>query len=156
MFVPFIRLSLLISGDIEINPGPEKPCCQDISLCHWNLNGIAANNFVKISLLEAYNAVHDYDIICISETYLDSVYSYDDARLCLQGYNSIRSDNPNNTKHGGVCIYFKEHLPLTKRDISPLHECLVCEIKVKYYCQQRITVTRVSKFLNNINISINT
>ena len=71
----------------------------------------------------AYNAVHNFDIICISETFLNSSYS--------NGYNLIRSDNINNTKRGGVCIYFKEHLPLTKRDISPLNECLVCEIKVK-------------------------
>ena len=74
VFVPFIRLALLISGDIETNPGPER-CNQNISLCHWNLNGIAANNFVKISLLEAYNSLHDFDIICISESFLDSNYS---------------------------------------------------------------------------------
>ena len=30
-FLPFIRLALLISGDIESNPGPENPCNQNIS-----------------------------------------------------------------------------------------------------------------------------
>ena len=48
-----------------------------------------ANNFAKISLLEAYNAVHDFDIICISETFLDSSYSNNDVRLDLNGYNLI-------------------------------------------------------------------
>ena len=76
------------------NPGPENRCNQNISFCHWNLNGIAANNFVKISLLEAYNTVHYFDVICISETFLDSDYSSDDQRLNLQGYVMIRSDHP--------------------------------------------------------------
>ena len=53
----FIQLALIISGDIETNPGPENLNDKNISICHWNLNGIAANNFVKISLLEAYMIV---------------------------------------------------------------------------------------------------
>ena len=67
-FLPFIRLALIISGDIESNPGPENLCNQNLSLCHWNLNGIAANNFIKISLLEAYNTIHNFDLICISDS----------------------------------------------------------------------------------------
>ena len=42
----------------------------------------------------------------------------------------IRCDSPNDSKRGGVCIYYKEDLALIKRnDISLLNECLVCEIK---------------------------
>ena len=77
---------------------------------HWNLNGIATNNFVKISFIEAYNTIYNYDIICISETFLDSDHSGDDERLNLQGYVMIRSDHPSNTKGGGVFIYYKEHM----------------------------------------------
>ena len=131
-FLPFIRLALIISGDIESNPGPENLGNQNLSLCHWNLNGIAANNFIKISLLEAYNSIHNFDLICISETFLDSDYSNDDQRLRIQGYAMIRSDHPSNTKRGGVCIYYKEHLPFVRRDdITFLDECLVGEIKIK-------------------------
>ena len=129
--VPFIRLALIISGDIEVNPGPKNMNNKNFSLCHWNLNGIAANNYVKISLLEAYTAVHDFDVICVSETFLDSDYSNDDTRLSLQGYTMIRSDHPSNTKRGGVCIYYKEHLPFIRRnDINALDECIVGEIRV--------------------------
>ena len=99
-FIPFIRLALIVSGDIETNPGPEN-CNKNISFCHWNINGIAANNFVKISLLEAYNTLHDFDLICITETLLDSDYTNDDSRLNIQGYNMIRSDHPSDTKRGG-------------------------------------------------------
>ena len=63
-------------------------------------------------MLEAYNALHNYDIICISEIFLDSSHSYGDHSLKLEGYELIRADHPNNTKRGGVCIYYKEHLPL--------------------------------------------
>ena len=96
------------------------------------MNGLAANNFAKISLLEAFNAIHDFDVICITETFLDSDYLDGDKRLGLQGYDMIRSDHPSNTKRGGVCIYYKKYLPLVKRDdIFPLSECLVCEISMK-------------------------
>ena len=131
-FLPFIRLALIISGDIETNPGPENVCDQNLSLCHWNLNRITTNNFIKISLLEAYNSIHNFDLICISETFLDSDYSNDDQKLSLQGYAMIRSDHPSNTKRGGVCIYYKEHLPFVRRnDITVLDECLVGEIKIQ-------------------------
>ena len=131
IFIPFIRLALIISGDVEINPGPVTSN-QNLSFCHWNLNGIAAHDYVKISLLEAYNAVHNFDIICVSETFLNSDYPNDDPRLNLQGYTMTRSDHPSNTKRGGVCVYYKENLPFVRRnDITFLDECIVGEIRVK-------------------------
>lgn len=124
---------MLVCGDVETNPGPEiSSSNQNLSIYHWNLNGVAVNNFIKLSLLEAYNAVHDIDIICISESFLDSDYSSDDERLNLHGYSMLRSDHPSNTKRGGVCIFYKEHLPFVRRDdLAYLDECLVGEIKIK-------------------------
>ena len=40
-------------------------------MAHWNLNSITAQIFVKLSQLEAYNAMPCYDPICLSETWLD-------------------------------------------------------------------------------------
>ena len=52
--------------------------------------------------------------------------------LKLEGCELIRSDHPSDTKRGGVCIFYKNHLPLVKKDdISQLSECLVCEINKK-------------------------
>ena len=62
-----------------------------------------------MSLLEAYDTVHKYDILCISETYLNSSVSVDDTTLSLPGYNLVRSDRPSNIKKGGVCLYYKEN-----------------------------------------------
>ena len=64
----------------------------------------------KLSLLSAYNTLHKFDIICISETFLDK--SADNHTLSIDGYSIIRACHPHNQKRGGVCIYFKEQLKL--------------------------------------------
>ena len=52
-------LLLICAGDIELNPGPRKNnTSYNFSFCHWNLNSIAAHNFSKLSVLEAYNVQH--------------------------------------------------------------------------------------------------
>ena len=43
----------ILCDDIETNPGPYNENNQTISVCHWNLNGIAAHNYIKLSMLEA-------------------------------------------------------------------------------------------------------
>ena len=65
-------LLITLSGDVELNPGPKRNAVQTFSICHWNLNSICAHNFAKLSLLRAYVSVHKFDIIFLSETYLDS------------------------------------------------------------------------------------
>ena len=86
------------------------------------------NSFSKVASLEAYNSIFKYDLICLGETYLGSSFPLDDSNLILNGYNLIRADHPQNVKRGGVCIYFKESLPITFFDVINLPECLLCEI----------------------------
>ena len=100
------HLLLLQSGDTKINPGPMKS--SRLNFCHWNLNGIAAHDFVKVPLIEAFIKVNNIDIICLSGTFLDSTISLNDERLYIKGYSMIRSDHSSNTKRG-VCIYYKEY-----------------------------------------------
>ena len=120
---------VITCGDIELNPGPKKDkSCDNFSLCYSNLNSIAAHVFSKLSLLEAYNAHHMYDIICLSEKYLDSFVPYDDPRLNLCGYKLVRTDNLSNNKKGGVGIYFKETLALQPVPTNNLKECLLLEV----------------------------
>ena len=40
------------------------------------------------------------------------------------------SDHPSNTKRGGVCLYYKNYLPLKVLDISYLKECVNFELKI--------------------------
>ena len=101
-----------LSGDIEINPGPKANALNRCFLiCHWNLNSISAHMFTKVSLLSAYISVHKFDIICLSETYLNSEIPSDDENLEIPGYNLVREDHPSNSKRGGVCVYYKSSLP---------------------------------------------
>ena len=82
----FCSLILLTHCDVETNPGSKKS--HSYFSCHWNVNSLIAHNKLKVSLLEAYNTVHKYDFICISETYFDSlVKSEDDLRI--NGYKLI-------------------------------------------------------------------
>ena len=60
---------ILRSGDIKTNPGLTPSSGQCFSICHWNLDSITAHDFAKLSLLIAYNLVHSFDIICLSETF---------------------------------------------------------------------------------------
>ena len=119
----------MICGYIELNPEPKKDkSCDNFSLCHWSLNSIAAHDFSKLSLLEAYNTHHMYDIICLSKTYLDSSVPYDDPRLNLSGYKLVRADNLSDNKRGGVRIYFKETLAIRLVSTNSLKECLLLEV----------------------------
>ena len=49
-------------------------------------------------------SVYEFDVICLSETYLDSNVPLDDDNLVISGYNLIRYNHPSNTKRGGVCL----------------------------------------------------
>ena len=76
------------------------------------MNSISAHNYARLSLLRAYLAFDKLDIICLSETYINSSISPGDETLEISGYNLVRSDHPLNSKCGGVCIYYKNYLPL--------------------------------------------
>ena len=55
---------LILSNDVELNPGPLKDSSKgNFSIAHWNFNSTVAQNFVKLSQLEAYNTMHSYDLI---------------------------------------------------------------------------------------------
>ena len=77
---------LLCCGDIEKNPGPKY---SSLKFCHWNLNGLTAHDSIKISLLQAYIIQNNYDIICLSETFLNSSIQTNDDRISIDGYNLI-------------------------------------------------------------------
>ena len=110
---------LIFCGDVEVNPGPQHWTSR--SFCHRNLNSISAHDFVKAPLLEAYNAIHKFDIIRLSETFLNGFLQNDDVSLVLNRYKLVTADNPSDFKRGGVCIYFKESLPIKVLNITNLH-----------------------------------
>ena len=123
-------LMIKTSGDIELNPGSKHKQDQSLSICRWNLNSIPAHNFQKLELLQGYISSNKVDILCLSETFLNSDISRDDNNLQLPGLDLIRADHPSNTKRGGVCIYYRNCLPLKLLNISYLNECITFVIKL--------------------------
>ena len=82
-------------------------------------------------LLRVNIAVPRFDVICLSETYLDSTVAVGDENLEIIDCNLVQSDHPANTKRGGVCLYYKTCLPLRMSlDIQYLNECINFELKI--------------------------
>ena len=95
---------MILRGDVEGNPGRKNSVNECLTSCHWNLNSISPHNYSKSFLLKAYISVHKFEIICLSETYLDSTVPLDDLNLVISRYNLIHSDYPSNTKRGDVSL----------------------------------------------------
>ena len=85
-------LLVLLSGDAEINQGSRHNSGETFSISHWSLNSVSAYNYTKLSSLKAFIAVHKFDIVRFSETYLDSSVAPDDGNLEISGYSLVRSD----------------------------------------------------------------
>ena len=98
--VSFLSIFLLLCSDVELNPGPTKKHNSwfNFSICYWNLNSLTAHNFEKVNLLEAYNTVNKFDIICLSESFLDSSILMENNNLKIYVYKMVRADHPNNVK----------------------------------------------------------
>ena len=135
----------ILCGDVEVNPGPGQ--WTSLSFCHWSLNSISAHDFVKVSLLEAYNAIHKFDIICLSETFLNSSLQIDDDSLVLNGYKLVRADNPSDLKRGGVCIYFKESPPI--KVLNPSKHLLVLKTSSRHVFKMSSTRLQRSNFMSS-------
>ena len=112
-----IQILLSPFDDMEENSGPKY---SSLTFCYWNLNGLTAHDSTKISLFQAYMTRHNYDIICLTETFLDSSIQSDNNRLAIDGYKLIRSNHPSDSKKDGVFIYYKKHISLTFSNIKTL------------------------------------
>ena len=116
--------------------------------------------FTKVSLLLAYIFVHKFDIICFSETYLNSEIPSDNENLEIPGYNLVREDHPSNSKRVGVCICYKSSLPFRVINVRYLQESISFELRIaakccKYSCQYRSpsqTQGEFETFLKNFKL----
>ena len=73
--------------------------------------------------------MHKFDIICISETFLNNIYQGND--LNLNGSSLLRANHPSNVKRGGVWIYYKKTLALKVISTPYLNESLLCAVTVE-------------------------
>ena len=84
--LPFILI--LLVDDIKINPDPHLQN-ESLSFMDWNLNSLIKGNFERDGLIEARNAIFDYDLISVCGI------NYNDS-------NGIPDARPGSVSHAGV------------------------------------------------------
>ena len=106
--------------------------------------------------MEAFITSNIFDLVCLSKTFLDSTITSDDVNIQINGYSLLRVDHPNNIKRGGVRTYFKESLPLIRRnDLTNIKDCLVTEINVnKENVFSPVSTGHQVKFMMNLNVFV--
>jgi len=113
-------LLLLRCGDIESNPGPQVQSeFKNIAISHINIQslgsgeqGITSDANVKLNQLQTILChEHKFDIVCVSETWLND--GIPDEDINIDNYVLYRKDRA--TRGGGVCAYVHRSLPCKRR-----------------------------------------
>ena len=130
LFLRLLCYLLTSFGTVEKNPGPP---INNINFGVWNLDSLLARDGVKKSFIEGLDSSYNFDLFGVCETYLAS--HVDNSLLKINGFSDIplRADcKYANHPQGGVCLFFKEHLPIVQRkDLEFIDETIVAEIKLK-------------------------
>ena len=112
-------MHLVLCPDIHPNPGPALSnnfTGGFLSFCNWNLNTLSKENFYRITLLQAHNTEHNYDIISLCETSLDDTMKVPD----MPGYKFHSCNHPRGNRSGGVGFFTRSHFLLKSEKTSPL------------------------------------
>ncbi|VDI55735.1 Hypothetical predicted protein [Mytilus galloprovincialis] len=122
------------SGTIHPNPGPSG----DLSVCHLNARSLYSfdtvlkSNRTKLDEIEFVLCNElQYDVICISETWLKPDISFEDIKI--DNYNTYRRDRADGFGYGGVAIYVSDRLYSMRRQELEIQglEFLCIEVKTK-------------------------
>ena len=105
--------------------------CGDFSFAVWNLDTLPARDFGGIPLIESLQNTYNFDMFGVCESMLTGRVSNED--VFINGFcpSPFRSDKSSTTRNRGVCLYFKESLPIKERcDLEIIPETVVAEIKL--------------------------
>ena len=158
------RLLLVAFGTIERNPGPPH-----LKFATWNVDSLLTREGSKKSLIEGLDSCHQFDIIGLCETYFTP--STADSDIFISGFSDkpFRADCPStiidgSRPRGGVCLYYKEHLPIKNRkDLVLNNETVISEITLgrkkiffvlSYRPPSMITVNDVAAYCTSLKESI--
>ena len=83
---------------------------------------------INIHLIEAHNSIFNYDLISICETSLND--SVELPETLLNEYSFVPANNPANTRHGWVCLSYRNTLPIMVRNVLFFDETIVVELKI--------------------------
>ena len=124
---PWLSIVLIIlSNEIHVNPGPHLHN-SFFNFMNWYLNSLAKDNFQRIQLIEAHNSIFNYDLISICETSLND--SVELPVTLLDEYTFVPANNPANTRHGRVGLFYKDSLPVRLGNDLSFDESIVIELK---------------------------
>ena len=166
-YIFVLQTLLLISGTVEINPGPIQAKKSNLSFAVWNLDSLPARDYARIPLIESFQASYDFDIFGVCESSLTNEIKNEN--IFIDGFSAdiFRADKPVNIRNGGVSLYFKEDLPIIERcDLETLPETIVAEVKlnrkkiffVLSYCHPSLSIEEFDNYtigLENIYKNIN-
>ncbi len=135
-----ITLMLLMSGNVQPNPGPGTDMISlqtpadflnrsGIGFVHINVRSLLPN----IDMVRIWAKSTNVDIMVLSETWLGR--STPDSYIYMEGYNIFRTDH--RAKGGGVAIYVKNSLLATvhlSKSVPKQFELLVLKIELSQNC----------------------
>ena len=93
----------------------------------WNVNSLAKEEFQRVRLIEAHNSIFNYDMISICERSLNGSVVLPGSLLNL--FTFVPANNPANTRHGGVGLFYKNSLPVIIRNDLSFNESIGIELK---------------------------
>ena len=97
-----------------------------------NLDSLPTRDYSRIPVIESLQAVHDFDLCDICESSRNESISNDNLNIHGFSPEPLRADKSLTSHNGGVCLYFKENIPLKRReDLELIDEILVVEIRQK-------------------------
>ena len=92
------------------------------------INSLVVHNFDKLTSLQAFNFIHNFDLIHISEFFLDSTFTGEELSWNFSSNKLTRLDHLNDIKRGGVSVFYRDTLPISFLNIKNLPECIIGEI----------------------------
>ena len=115
----FLRILLLLSGNVELNPGPNQQLgtdqsvyenfnCRGMHFFHLNINSVLP----KIDELRIIAKEINPSIIGLTETKIDN--NVNDEEIKIPGYNVERADR--DRRGGGVACYIRNDLSYNVRN----------------------------------------
>lgn len=130
LFLCIFELCILLSGDVELNPGPAPSNTPDqigssISILHHNIRSL------RNKIDDIQHIVEEFDIICFTETHLDD--NILDENIKLTGFKSKPFRLDRNCHGGGIILYFKDNINIIPRTDLQMDgvEAMWFEIKTK-------------------------
>ena len=125
----FSFLKLILSNDIEMNPGPISSRLFNVG--QLNVRSLLAGN--KLDEIYFLLKEHNFSIFGMTETWFND--SISNENLSIEGYNTIFRLDRRGRIGGGVAFYINNSILAKQRTdlLIPGFECLWIEFKLKQF-----------------------